>query len=125
MTSSQPYLLRAMYQWIIDNDMTPQLLVDAGHDGVQVPRQYVREGKIVLNIAPRSVRDLELGNDRVSFSARFGGRAFDVIVPVAAVRAIYARESGKGMMFVADNPDTDPPQSRSGGTPQPRLRLVK
>lgn len=116
MTSNRPYLVRAIYEWIVDNDLTPHLLVDALAPEVQVPHQFVEDGKIVLNVAPASVRGLELGNDYILFGARFSGSHFDVIVPGAAVLAIYARENGKGIAF----PETDPVPARvTEKTPEP------
>lgn len=97
MTSHRPYLLRALYEWIADNGMTPHLLVDASGPTVQVPRSAVKDGKIVLNVAERAVQRLEMGNDVIQFSARFGGVSQAVSVPVSAVLAIYARETGQGM----------------------------
>ena len=136
MTSHRPYLLRALYEWISDNDMTPHLLVDAGQPGVQVPSHTVRDGKVVLNIAARAVASLELGNDAVRFTARFGGVSHPVSVPVSAILAIYARETGQGMALPDDGGPTDtgdePPTSPSdpGGEPEPprrggHLRIVK
>lgn len=97
MTSHRPYLLRALYEWIADNGMTPHLLVDATRPAVQVPLTAVKDGKIVLNVAERAVQHLEMGNDVIRFSARFGGVSQSVSVPVSAVLAIYARETGQGM----------------------------
>jgi stringent starvation protein B len=97
MTSHRPYLLRALYAWIADNDMTPHLLVDATRPGVRVPAHVVKEGKVVLNIAARAVGHLDMDNDAVAFTARFGGVSHAVIVPMDAVLAIYARETGQGM----------------------------
>ena len=97
MTSHRPYLLRALYEWIADNGMTPHLLVDATRPAVQVPRSAVKDGKIVLNVAERAVQQLEMANDVIRFSARFGGVSQSVSVPVSAVLAIYARETGQGM----------------------------
>ncbi len=97
MSSYRPYLVRALYQWILDNDMTPHLLVDAARAGVRVPASAVQNGRVVLNIAPRAVSALDLDNDVIAFSARFGGVSQRVEVPVPAVLAIYARESGHGM----------------------------
>lgn len=99
MTSHRPYLLRALYEWIADNDMTPHLLVDATREGVQVPAHAVSEGKIVLNVAQQAVSGLEMTNDRIRFSARFGGVSQTISVPVPAVVAIYARETGQGMVL--------------------------
>lgn len=99
MTSNRPYVLRALHEWIIDNGMTPYVLVNAGVPDVVVPEQYVQDGRVVLNISPSAVRDLELGNEFVSFSARFGGTPTEIFLPVAAILAIYAKENGKGMIF--------------------------
>lgn len=95
----RPYLLRAFYEWLLDNQLTPHVVVDISLPGVQVPLEYARDGQIVLNIAPRAVGNLQLTNDAVSFSARFGGVPRQVYVPMAAVLAIYARENGAGTMF--------------------------
>lgn len=97
MTSHRPYLLRALYEWIADNGMTPHLLVDATRAGVQVPLFAVKDGRIVLNVAERAVAKLEMSNEHVRFSARFGGVSHAVSVPITAVIAIYARETGQGM----------------------------
>ncbi|WP_318487654.1 ClpXP protease specificity-enhancing factor [Photobacterium leiognathi] len=99
MTPRRPYLLRAFYDWLVDNDLTPHLVVDATLPGVKVPMEFVSDGQIILNIAPRAVGNLELGNEAVSFNARFSGRPHSVIVPMYAVLAIYARENGAGTMF--------------------------
>jgi stringent starvation protein B len=106
MTSHRPYLLRALYEWIADNGMTPHLLVDATRPAVQVPLHAVKEGKIVLNVAERAVSRLEMSNDVIRFSARFGGVSHAVSVPVEAVLAIYARETGQGMALPDDSPFT-------------------
>ena len=121
MTSSRPYLLRAVYEWIADNGLTPQIVVDAQHEQVRVPTAYVRDGKIVLNVSSTAVRGLSLGNERVEFSARFGGASFDVFVPVGAVLAIMARENGTGMSFPDAGDDRPPPQPRR----RPNLKVVK
>ena len=97
MTSHRPYLLRALYEWIVDNGMTPHVLVDAGLPGVRVPMQSVKDGRIVLNIAERAVGGLRMDNDALRFSARFGGVSQSVLVPLEAVIAVYARETGQGM----------------------------
>ena len=99
MTARRPYLLRAFYDWLLDNDLTPHLVVDINLPGVIVPLEYARDGQIVLNIAPRAVGNLELTNEEVHFNARFGGVPRQVIVPMVAVMAIYARENGAGTMF--------------------------
>jgi stringent starvation protein B len=141
MTSHRPYLLRALYEWIADNDMTPHLLVDATQPGVRVPPHTINDGKVVLNIAARAVAHLDMDNDAVAFTARFGGVSHAVIVPVAAVLAIYARETGQGMALPpeedvqggdapsavpGDDGDDTPPDD--GGPPPKRgahLRIVK
>ncbi|MCG3721237.1 ClpXP protease specificity-enhancing factor [Vibrio cincinnatiensis] len=99
MTPRRPFMLRAFYDWLLENELTPHLVVDATLNGVRVPMEYVQDGQIILNVAPRAVGNLELGNDEVTFSARFGGRPHLVIVPLYAVQAIYARENGAGTMF--------------------------
>lgn len=99
MQSSRPYIARALYQWLLDNDLTPYIVVDAEQAGVEVPRQFVQNGQIVLNLAPTAVRDFAMENEAVSFSARFGGRPMQVMVPIEALIAIYARENGVGMVF--------------------------
>jgi stringent starvation protein B len=105
--STQPYLLRAIYDWAVDNGYTPHLLVDADAAGVSVPPGYARDGRITLNVHPQAVQGLELGNDWIRFGARFGGRHHDVHIPLPAVRGIYARENGQGIAF--------PPPGGEGG----------
>ncbi|WAT07857.1 ClpXP protease specificity-enhancing factor [Rouxiella badensis] len=99
MSPRRPFLLRAFYDWLLDNQLTPHLVVDVTQPGVSVPMEFARDGQIVLNIAPRAVGNLELGNADVRFNARFGGVPREVFVPIAAVLAIYARENGAGTMF--------------------------
>ena len=134
MSSNRPYLLRAIYEWIVDNGLTPYLMVDAVQPGVQVPASAVKDGRVVLNIAPRAVAQLELGNREVSFMARFGGVGQSVRVPLPAVLAIYAHETGQGMGLPPDEGEVAPPQDPSGGpspaTPEPpkrggHLRIIK
>lgn len=134
MNSSRPYIMRALYEWIVDNGCTPYLLVDAQRPGVEVPVQYVKDGQIVLNISPSAVIELQIGNDWISFNGRFGGSPTDVLVPVGAVVGIYARENGQGMVFEPeDPPPPDGPDSPDPGTddrPGPRggrpsLKVVK
>ncbi len=119
MTSHRPYLLRALYEWISDNGMTPHLLVDANGAAVQVPRSAVKDGRIVLNVAERAVQRLEMGNDVIQFSARFGGVSQSVSVPVGAVLAIYARETGQGMALPEEavTADGDDEAIDDDGTP--------
>jgi len=102
MTPNRPYLLRAFYEWIVDNNLTPYLVVDATMAGVKVPTQHVQNGQIVLNINPSAVGNLLLGNDAVTFSARFGGSPFALYIPQRSVLAIYARENGAGTMFTPE-----------------------
>ena len=113
MSSNRPYLLRAVADWISDNGLTPYLLVDATVAGVRVPPHTVREGRVVLNIATRAVAQLELGNDAVRFMARFSGVSHNVVVPIQAVRAVYAQENGQGMMFEPE-PEPGQPADESG-----------
>ncbi len=124
MTSNRPYLLRALYQWLLDNNMTPQILVDATDAEAVLPQEHVREGRIVLNISPSAVTDLLIADAAISFKARFAGRSCAVHAPVRAVLAIYARENGKGMAFPPESPDTDSPAPK-GGDSKPALRVVK
>ncbi|MFO1372137.1 MAG: ClpXP protease specificity-enhancing factor [Candidatus Competibacteraceae bacterium] len=131
MTSTRPYLIRALYEWIEDNGLTPHVLVNAELPGVEVPKQHIHEGRIVLNINPSAVHDLQLGNEWIEFSARFGGVARVVRIPVAAVLAIYARENGQGMAFGeepgSDEPPPDAPQPDKPTRPdrKPTLKIVK
>ena len=99
MTPSRPYLLRAFYEWLLDNDMTPHLLVDANARMVQVPQQYARDGQIVLNIAPQAVVAFTMDNEAISFNPRFGGVPQQLYIPMAAVLAIHSRENGAGTFF--------------------------
>lgn len=99
MTSNRPYLLRAFYQWIVDNECTPYIVVEADLPNVEVPPQTVRDGQVVLNISPSAVQNLLLEDEQVTFSARFGGVPFEVYIPVYAISAVYARENGAGTMF--------------------------
>jgi stringent starvation protein B len=127
MTSSRPYLIRAIYQWIVDNGATPHLLVDASYPGVVVPREYVENGKIILNIGPMAAHGLKLGNEHVEFNARFSGKALPVSVPVHAVLAIYARENGQGMVFNEERSVEKKKVSEPDGhrSQRPKLRVVK
>lgn len=132
MTSSRPYLLRALYEWILDNRCTPYVVVNANGDGVQVPNAYVKDGQIVLNVAPTAVVGLKLENDSLEFNARFGGVAMQIYVPMNSVLGIYARENGRGMIFEHEenSPETPPPTSENGGEKdkkpgRPGLKIVK
>lgn len=99
MTSTKPYLIRAIYEWILDNDMTPHLVVDVRFPGVLAPKEFVEDERLVLNLSPSAVRGLVLGNEQIEFNARFGGVARDVLLPVDAVLGIFTRENGQGMVF--------------------------
>ena len=130
MTPSKPYVIRAIYDWIVDNNCTPHLLVDAESKGVEVPQDYVTDGQIVLNVSPSAVVNLQLSNESVSFSGRFGGVPVDIMVPVDGVIGIYARENGQGMIFDEESDlDFDPEPPETDPTPpssdRPSLRLVK
>ena len=122
--------MRALYEWIVDNDCTPYLLVDAGISDVMVPQQYVKDGQIVLNISPGAVMDLHISNDAVMFNGRFGGVATDIFVPVGAVMGIYARENGQGMVFESEEagdqpPPDDIPPSACKPDKRPSLKIVR
>ncbi len=118
MNSTRPYLIRAFYEWIVDSDCTPHIVVNAELKDVIVPRDFVEGGQIVLNIAMPAVQDLTLNNEAVSFKAKFGGVAHEIYVPVAAVMAIYARENGRGMVFSEEDEEETAPaekQKDAGG----------
>ena len=102
LSPTRPYMARAIYEWICDNQLTPYLLVDATQPYTSVPEQFVKDGQIVLNIAPHAVHQFQMSNDAVSFSARFGGFARDIYVPISALLGIYARENGQGLFFDPD-----------------------
>lgn len=129
--SRRPYLLRAMHEWITDNLQTPHLVVDATAQGVEVPRQYVQEGKIILNVSHSATSGLVMNNEAVRFRARFGAMAHDVSVPIPAVLGIYARETGQGMIFSEADPSpppqpTPPKPAPSGEeSKRPKLKVVK
>ncbi len=137
MTSSRPYLVRALYEWIVDNDCTPHLLVNSDHPGVQVPDGFASDGQIVLNVAPSAVRGLQMNNQAITFEGRFGGVPHSLHVPSAAVMAIYARENGQGMVFEIEPtpPSDDTPNddasaggeapSRPASAGRPSLKVVK
>lgn len=99
MTSTKPYLIRAIYEWILDNGMTPHLVIDVRYPGVVAPTEFVEEGRLVLNLSPSAVRGLVMGNEQIEFNARFGGVARDVYFPAEAVLGIFTRENGQGMVF--------------------------
>lgn len=128
MTTLKPYLIRAIYDWVTDNRLTPHILVDADSGDAVVPRAYVHEGKIILNIRPEAVQGLSLGNTHIEFNARFSGQPMQVKFPVENVLAIYAKENGKGMVFDQDDDgDKPPPRSPDPGEKRskPVLKVVK
>lgn len=133
MTSNKPYFIRAVYEWIVDNELTPYLLVDAEHPNVEVPQDFVNAGRIILNISPKACRGLHLENDKVVFTARFSGQTFQIYVDPNAVLAIYAKENGRGMEF---GPEYDEPSappvtnkkkdtSKTAAAKRPTLTLIK
>lgn len=125
----RPYLLRALYEWLLDSELTPYLLVSAEGEGLSVPQEYIADGRIVLNISPNAVRNLDIGPDAVSFDGRFAGKSFAVYLPLFAVTAIYAKETGEGMLFEEErqldggNDDPEPPSDDPSG--RGGLKLVK
>jgi stringent starvation protein B len=147
LSSTKPYLTRAIYEWILDNGLTPHLLVDAGYPGTEVPAQFVQDGQIILNLAPTAVRNLVMGNEWISFGARFSGTPYELLIPSEAVLGIFSRENRQGMVFAApeypgqDAPEpegdiqapggptksTPSPEDPRGGKPKggPRLKVVK
>jgi len=131
MTPSKPYLIRGLYQWLLDNQATPYILADSGSDGVMIPPGIATDGKVVLNLSPSAIQNLEITNDYLSFSARFNGVAHDIYCPIASILAIYAQENGEGMMFPADSEEKQGPVGKvkaSGKSGKPKkagLKLVK
>lgn len=126
MTSNRPYILRALHEWIIDNGMTPYVLVNAEMPDVEVPEQYVQDGRVVLNVSPAAVKDLVLGNDFVTFSARFSGRPSEVVLPLKAILAIYAKENGKGMIFPEEEgSDGEEARDAEAREKKPSLKVIK
>ena len=137
MNSSRPYLVRALYEWIVDNDCTPHMLVNSDYPKVQVPQGFASDGQIVLNVSPAAVRQLHMDNDAVSFEGRFGGVPHTLYVPMSAILGVYARENGQGMGFDLEEslegddevePDDDGPPSGTEPprpTGRPSLKVVK
>lgn len=127
MTSSKPYLVRALYEWILDNETTPYILVDTSGDKLRIPSGIATDGKVVLNLAPQAIQDLDITNDYISFSARFSGVAQEIYCPMNSLMAIYARENGEGMMFPAEESEADgetdrPDEDKPSG---PTLKVIK
>ena len=133
MTSNKPYVVRAIYEWIIDNQMTPHLVVDVTKHNVKVPMQYAKDGQIILNISPGAALQLDMQNRYIAFRARFSGTLMEVWLPMSALSGIYAKESGMGMFFDLDTEtDDDGTDGDDDGTPpavkppgKPKLTLVK
>ena len=139
MTPSRPYLIRALYEWILENECTPYIMVNAFEDGVEVPQEHVKDGQIILNISPNAVQNLSIRNEAIDFDGRFGGIPKKVYVPVGAVTVIYAKENGQGMVFDGegdiptpplpsgpDDPEVKPGGRRKGPSSKKSvLRLVK
>lgn len=123
MNSSKPYLIRAIHEWIVDNGLTPYLLVDATVSNVSVPQQHISDNKIILNVSPRATHGLSITNEWIQFSARFSGASMNVSFPPGAVLAIYARENGQGMIFEKDGDEPTPPEPDKPARPQ--LKVVK
>ena len=137
MNSSRPYLVRALYEWIVDNDCTPHMLVNSDYPKVQVPAGFASDGQIVLNVSPTAVRQLHMDNEAVSFEGRFGGVPHTLYVPIPAIMGVYARENGQGMVFDLEEPleaddevepdDDGPPPGTEPPRPtgRPSLKVVK
>ena len=131
MTPSKPYLIRGLYQWLLDNQVTPYILVDASGEDVMVPPGVADNGKVVLNLSPSAIQNFEMTNDYLSFSARFNGVAQDIYCPIASILAIYAQENGEGMMFSADSEEKQGPvgevedSAKSGKPNKAGLKIVK
>lgn len=139
MTSTRPYLLRAFYDWMCDNQLTPYVVINALVPHVEIPKQYVENGQIILNISPEAVINLDLGNEQITFTARFSGVTRHISAPIEAVLAIYAQENGQGVVFgeeelegeeggLGENDDEPPPEApkpSSKGKGKPNLRIVK
>ena len=133
MTSSRPYLVRALYDWIVDNQLTPYILVNALADQVLVPQDYVNpDGQVILNVSPSAVADFFMGEKHLSFRARFGGVPTDIFVPCHAIMGVYAKENQQGMIFEAEpDPDSPPPNKKIlknksvSNRERPPLKVVK
>lgn len=137
MTSSRPYLIRALYEWIVDNNCTPHVLVNALASGVSVPQQHVKDGQIVLNVSPSAIANFFVDNALMQFDARFSGVPMRIVVPMYAVLGIYARENGQGMIFEPEEPPPTSPvdqgSDNNGGSPggntrsdqKPKLKIIK
>jgi len=127
MTSQKPYLIRAIYEWLLDNQLTPYLLVNTLIDEVKVPEEYINEDKIVLNIAPDAVQHFQADNDWISFSARFSGRPMELFIPIDAIQGIYGKENNEGMFFTDEDTPPSPtsPKKVPAVKERPSLKIVK
>lgn len=127
MTPLKPYLIRAIYDWILDNNLTPHLLVNAEDPNALLPQQFVQDGRIILNIRPAAVEALSLGNEAIEFNTRFSGKSTYINAPISAIMAIYAKENGKGMVFEIEESQNDqpPPPPEKPKKAKPALRVVK
>ncbi len=127
MTSLKPYLIRSLYEWIVDNDMTPHLLVNAEHPDAVLPEAFIENNQIVLNVRPAAVQNLLLGDDDIEFNARFSGRPMHIVAPVSAILAVYAQENGQGMVFDPSDEVKDDTSSKDKKptNKRPQLRIVK
>jgi len=138
MTSNKPYLIRALYEWLVDNDATPYIMVDTTHSGIDIPDGIDKDGQVVLNIAAGAIQGLEMSNEFIAFSARFNGTSRNLYIPVKAVMAIYSMEDGEGMMFAddtsaetaadSDNKDStnkERAQAKAKKSAKPGLTIVK
>ncbi|MCH7815465.1 MAG: ClpXP protease specificity-enhancing factor [Proteobacteria bacterium] len=133
MSSSRSFIVRALYEWILENDCTPYVLVNAFEEGVEVPQEHVKDGQIILNISPSAVQNLFIRNHALDFDGRFAGISTRVFVPISAVMGIYAKENGQGMMFdaeghlpkPADPTGSDSPSAGSSHDKQPGLSKKK
>jgi len=125
MTSNRPYLIRALFEWITDNGLTPHILINAEIDGVHVPEHVIQKGKVVLNIASGATERLMFDNETIDFKARFSGKTYPIVVPMHAVIAIYARENGQGMMFANDDSELTPVDESNASDVRSHLKIVK
>jgi stringent starvation protein B len=127
MIPMRPYLLRAIHEWLLDNNFTPFVLVNAQDENVVVPREYVKDGQITLNLSPSAIKTLHIDNEWLSFHARFSGKSQEIFVPIPAVLAIFAKEdTQRGMLFPLEEiPESPPPEPTPPVRPKPVLRVVK
>jgi len=129
--TQRPYLLRAMHEWMIDNNLTPHIVVDANREGLTVPREHVTDGKLIFNLSFSATQNLDIGNELVEFGARFGGVPRRLTIPISAVLGIYARETGQGMVFAdedaaeADSSASNGDQAKPEAAKSPSLKIVK